>query len=103
MIKQGIAGILALGGVGSGMYVVEDRYANEEPTSVKIAAVEDRLEEKIISDDLYLTQQQEWRYEDRLKEDPDNQMLQEMQRELRYRKEELREALDSLRMKRIGN
>lgn len=75
-----------------GTLVVEDRFAK----GWEVAELDNRLEQKIVSDELYTTQQHLWRVEDKLELDPDNSDLRQQSRELEYRHRDLRDALKKL-------
>src|SRR3990167_9158691 len=86
--------VVAISGIGAGYYTLDQTYARES----KVAAIDQRLQQKIVGDRMYELQRQLWALEDRHGKDCKNasDRVKEMCRSVKQQLQEAQDELDAL-------
>lgn len=97
LLKAGSV-VAAISGIGGAYYALDSTYAREE----KVAALDQRLQQKIVGDRYYELQRQLWALEDRYGRDCKDAppRVKEMCRAVKQQLEEAQEELKALRPKK---
>lgn len=92
MIKELTTALGLIGSIAGGAYFVDDRYA----LNVHLAQIDQKLDAKILSDQLYQLKERHWNLEDRIQSNPKDKGLKDDLREIDSEQKDLQNKFDSL-------